>query len=103
MTTKTEQNKGITLINTSSEGTGGFGISYSSRKMCGKVLNFILIKCAYRFKGQICKKPSFSEFYGIVLAICYVQSLYYFPYENIVFNDQDLTVNIYPRSVFGKP
>jgi hypothetical protein len=41
VTTKTEQNNGIPMFNTSNEGTGGFGISYSSRKMCGKVLNFI--------------------------------------------------------------
>jgi hypothetical protein len=40
MTTKTEHNNGITLFNTSNEGTGGLGISYSSRKMRGKVLNF---------------------------------------------------------------
>jgi hypothetical protein len=37
----TEQNNGITMFNTSNEGTGGLGISYSSRKMRGKVLNFI--------------------------------------------------------------
>jgi hypothetical protein len=43
MTTKTEQNNGIPMFNTSNEGTGGFGISYSSRKMRGKVLNFINI------------------------------------------------------------
>jgi len=30
VTTKTEQNNGITMINTSNEGTGGLGISYSS-------------------------------------------------------------------------
>ena len=30
MTTKTEQKNGITMFNTSNEGTGGLGISYSS-------------------------------------------------------------------------
>ena len=40
-TTKSEQNNGISMINTSNEGTGGLVISYSSRKMRGKVLNFI--------------------------------------------------------------
>jgi hypothetical protein len=40
-TTKTEQNNGIAMFNTSNEGTDGLGISYSSRKMRGKVLNFI--------------------------------------------------------------
>jgi hypothetical protein len=37
----TEQNYGITMFNTSNEGTGGLGIFYSSRKRRGKVLNFI--------------------------------------------------------------
>ena len=41
VTTKTEQNNDIAMFNTSNEGTGGLGISYSSRKMRGKVLNFI--------------------------------------------------------------
>jgi hypothetical protein len=41
VTTKIEQNNGIVMFNTSNEGTGGLGISYSSRKMRGKVLNFI--------------------------------------------------------------
>jgi hypothetical protein len=41
VTTKAEQNNGTTVLNTSNEGTGGLGISYSSRKMRGKVLNFI--------------------------------------------------------------
>jgi hypothetical protein len=41
VTTKTGQNNGIAMFNTSNEGTGGLGISYSSRKMLGKVLNFI--------------------------------------------------------------
>jgi hypothetical protein len=41
VTTKTEQNNGMAMFNTSNEGTGGLGISYSSRKMRGKVLNFI--------------------------------------------------------------
>jgi hypothetical protein len=41
VTTKTEQNNGIRMFHRSNEGTGGFGISYSSRKMRGKVLNFI--------------------------------------------------------------
>jgi hypothetical protein len=41
VTTKTEQNNGTPMFNISNEGTGGFGISYSSRKMCGKMLNFI--------------------------------------------------------------
>jgi hypothetical protein len=36
-----KQNNGIAMFNTSNEGTGGLGISYSSRKMRGKVLNFI--------------------------------------------------------------
>ena len=31
--TKTEQNNGITMFNTSNEGTGGLGISYSSSSM----------------------------------------------------------------------
>jgi len=31
------------MFNTSNEGTGGLGISYSSRKMRDKVLNFILL------------------------------------------------------------
>jgi hypothetical protein len=33
VTPKTEQNNGITMFNTNNEGTGGLGISYSSRKM----------------------------------------------------------------------
>jgi hypothetical protein len=41
VTTKTEQNNGTPMFNISNEGTGGFGISYSSRKMRGKVLDFI--------------------------------------------------------------
>jgi hypothetical protein len=41
VTNETEQNNGIAMFNTSNEGTGGFGISYSSRKMRGNVLNFI--------------------------------------------------------------
>jgi hypothetical protein len=41
VTTKTEQNNGITMFNISNEGTGGLGISYSSRKMRDKALNFI--------------------------------------------------------------
>jgi len=41
VTTKTEQYNGITMFNTSNEGTEGLGISYSSRKMRGKLLNFI--------------------------------------------------------------
>jgi hypothetical protein len=40
-TIKTEQNNDIAMFNTRYEGTGGLGISYSSRKMRGKVLNFI--------------------------------------------------------------
>jgi hypothetical protein len=40
-TTKIEQNNGIAMFNTSNEGTGGLGISYSSRKMRVKVSNFI--------------------------------------------------------------
>jgi hypothetical protein len=31
--TKAEQNNGITMFNTSNEGTGGLGISYSSSSM----------------------------------------------------------------------
>jgi hypothetical protein len=41
VTTKTEQNNGKTMFNTSNEGTGGSGLSYSSGKMRDKVLNFI--------------------------------------------------------------
>jgi hypothetical protein len=41
MTTKTEQYNGITMFNTSNEETGGLWISYSSRKMRDKALNFI--------------------------------------------------------------
>jgi hypothetical protein len=41
VTTKTEQNNGTAMFNTSNEGTGGLGISYSSRKIRGKVLNII--------------------------------------------------------------
>jgi hypothetical protein len=41
VTTKAEQNNGITMLNTSNEGTGGLGISYSSRKMRGKVLKLV--------------------------------------------------------------
>ena len=33
VTTKTEQNNGILMFNTSNEGTGGLGISYSSSSM----------------------------------------------------------------------
>ena len=38
---KPKKNNGIAMFNASNEGTGGLGISYSSRKMHGKVLNFI--------------------------------------------------------------
>jgi hypothetical protein len=41
VTTKTEQNNGIAMFNTNNEATGGLGLSYFSRKMHGKVLNFI--------------------------------------------------------------
>ena len=75
MTTKTEQNNGIAMFNTGNEGSGGLRISYSSRKIRGSAY-FHLIKCANRLKGQICKKPPFSEVYGIFLATLNVQSLY---------------------------
>jgi hypothetical protein len=42
VTTKAGQNNGITMFNTSNEGTGGLMISYSSRKMRGKVLGKIV-------------------------------------------------------------
>jgi hypothetical protein len=43
VTTKAKQNNGTPMFNASNVGTGGLGISYSSRKMRGKVLNFILL------------------------------------------------------------
>jgi predicted AAA+ superfamily ATPase len=61
------------------------GISYSSRKAWQSV-EFHLIKCAKRLKGQICKK---SPFFRVLWDFpCYVQCLYSLPYENIVFNDK---------------
>ena len=80
MTTKTEQNNGIAMFNTGNEGTGGLRISYSLKNAWQSV-EFHLIKCANRLKGQICKKPLFSEFYGIFLATLNVQSLYSLPEE----------------------
>ena len=44
-------------------------------------VEFHLINCANRLKGQICKKPPFSEVYGIFLATLNIQSLYSLPYE----------------------
>jgi hypothetical protein len=41
VTTKTEQNNDKAMFNTGNEGTGGLRISYFSRKIRGKVLNFI--------------------------------------------------------------
>jgi hypothetical protein len=41
----------------------------------------LINKCANRLKGQICKKPPFSEVYGICLATLHVQFLYSLPYE----------------------
>jgi hypothetical protein len=49
-------------------------------------VEFHLIKCAKRLKGQICKKPPF--FRVLWDCSCYVKSLYSLPYENIVFNDK---------------
>ena len=43
MTTKTGQNNGIAMFNTSNEGTGGLGISYSSRKNAWQSFEFHLI------------------------------------------------------------
>ena len=72
VTTKTEQNNalnGKTMFNTSNEGTGGLGISYSPRNIRGKVLNFILLNVRIDWKAKYARKPLFSEFYGIVLAM----------------------------------
>jgi hypothetical protein len=40
-TTTLDRECGITMFNTSNKVTGGLGISYSSRKVRGKVLNFM--------------------------------------------------------------
>ena len=51
VTTETEQNNGITMFNTSNEGTGGLGISYSSSSMGFFLLRSIPVFfaiCKYR-------------------------------------------------------
>jgi hypothetical protein len=53
-------------FNTSNEGTDGLGISYSSRKMRGKVLNFVLLTVRLDWKAKYSRSPPFSEFYGIL-------------------------------------
>jgi hypothetical protein len=55
------------------------GISYSSRKIRGKVLNIIQLNVQIDWKAKYARNPPFS---------CYVQFPYSLPYENIVFNDK---------------
>jgi hypothetical protein len=55
------------MFNTSNEGTGGLGISY--KKNAWYSVEFHLIKCANRLKGQICKIPPFFRACFLLLPV----------------------------------